>query len=278
VAAALECFGAAGDRWGQATALPMRAMLRQYDGDLDGALADLRRARLLAREFGSLSLSDEIFIDLRWIDLHMRRGDTGEAIAMIGAARERALRAASRDMAVLIDALEGALRARIGDLDRAAELLDRAEAAMDRDLPFAADHGRALTGSVRALLCVAQGDGPGAEAALARAYAAALETHDMPILSMVAVTAAGLADLYGEHRESARLLGAAARLRGAHDRTDPQIRELSRKGREALGEDAFADAYRSGWELDGKTASTQVDPARLRRVALPAPDPQARRA
>ena len=83
LAAALDCFGRVGDRWGLATALPMRALLRQYDGDLDGALADLREARALAREFGSLSLSDEIFIDLRWVDLHMRRGDDAQAVAML---------------------------------------------------------------------------------------------------------------------------------------------------------------------------------------------------
>jgi len=62
------------------------------------------------------------------------------------------------------------------------------------------------------------------------------------------------------------------------DRTDPQIRELSRKGREALGERAFSDAYTRGWEVDGKTASTMVDPARVHPRALPAPESQARRA
>jgi len=134
---------------------------------------------------------------------------------------------------------------------------------------FGGDHGRALTGSVRAWLCVRRGDGPGAEKALAIAYAAAVESRDMPILSMVAVTAAHLAELYGQHREAALLLGSAARLRGAHDRSDPEIRELSGRCRAALGEAAFAAAYSQGWELDGKTASTQVDPARLRQALMP---------
>ncbi|MEV5753853.1 hypothetical protein AB0L00_39070 [Actinoallomurus sp. NPDC052308] len=87
VEAALACFRQVGDRWGQATALPMRAQLRQYDDDLDGALADLREARSLA-------------------------------------------------------------------------------------------------GSVRASLCLETGDLADAERALEKAYAAALETRDLPILSL----------------------------------------------------------------------------------------------
>jgi ATP/maltotriose-dependent transcriptional regulator MalT len=273
VAAALEAFEEVGDRWGLATALPMRAQLRQYDGDLDGALTDLRRARSLAREFGSLSLSDEIFIDLRWIDLNLRRGDVAEAVEMIHAARERALRSASPEMIMLVDALEAGLWVRIGDLGRAAELLEAAEAGMRDGLPFAGDHGRALIGSVRAALCLKLGDADGAEKALVPAFAAALESKDMPIVSLVAVTAAGLAELRGQHRDAARMLGAASRLRGAHDMTEPMVHEIVERSRRALGEDGFADAYEMGWKLDGKTAMTQVDPARLRREALPAPDP-----
>src|SRR5262249_42299103 len=130
VTAALECFVQAGDRWGVAKALPMRALLRQYDGDLDGALADLTEAQRLAREFGSLSLSDEIFIDLRLIDLHVRLNETTRATEMIAATRERALRSTSPEMAVLLDAREAGLWVRTGDLDRARELIESAEAGL----------------------------------------------------------------------------------------------------------------------------------------------------
>ncbi|MBL7258645.1 BTAD domain-containing putative transcriptional regulator [Paractinoplanes lichenicola] len=256
--AALDFFGRAGDRWGVATALPMRAMLRQYDGDLDGALDDLRQARALAREFGSLSLTDEIFIDLRWIDLHMRRGDDDLAIGMLDATRERMARSSAPELTLLLNALESGLWIRFGDLGRAGRLLDRAEAEMATQPDLGGDHGRAIAGAMRAALCLELGDADGAEKALVHAYAAGLETRDMPILSLVAVTAAGLAELRDQPHEAARLLGAAARLRGAHDRTDPRIREMTSRGRQALGADGFDEAYGEGWSLDGKTASVEV--------------------
>jgi len=269
VAAALAGFRRAGDRWGQAATLPMRAQLRRYD-ELDGALADLREAKARAGEFGSLSISDEIFIDMRWVDLHLRRGDTAGAVAMLESTRERALRSGSVELIFLVDALEAGTWVRIGDLDRAQRMLDRAEAGIAGEPPPRGDHGQALVGAVRATLCLRRGDAAGAEAALARAYAAAVQTHDMPILSIVAVTAAGLAELHGRHHDVAHLLGAAARLRGTHDRTDPHLSAMADRGRAALGEAGFAAAYQAGWQLDGKTASVQIDPARLRQE-LPGP-------
>jgi len=260
VEASLACFRQVGDGWGQAATLPMRAQLRRYE-DLDGALADLREARTLAGEFGSLSLGDQLYSDLRWIDVHIRRGETDRAMAMIDAARERALHASSAEMLVLVDAREADLRLRLGDLERAGDLLDDAERGLLGDTGFPTDHARTLVGSARAALCLALGDLPGADKALREAYAAALATGELPILSLVTVNAAALADARGREHESAVLLGTAARLRGAHDHTDPQVRELTRRGQAALGGDEFAAAYAKGWELDGKTAVTAADPA-----------------
>lgn len=262
VTAALECFDRAGDRWGLASALPLRAQLRQYDGDLEGAMADLDEAKRLAREFGTLSLSDEIFIDLRWIDLHARLGETRHAIEMIAAIRERVLRSASREMAVFLDAREAGLWLRAGDPDRARERVEAAEAGL---LAFGGNHGRALVGAVRGDLCLALGDGPGAAEALSRAYAAAVESRDLPIVATVAVTVAGLAALYERFDDVAVLLGAAARLRGAHDHTDPQVRALSGRGRAALGTERFDTAYDIGWQLDAPAALARTDPAGVRR-------------
>ncbi|WP_344407617.1 ATP-binding protein, partial [Dactylosporangium fulvum] len=265
VTAALDGFRRIGDRWGQATALPLRGMLRQYDGDLDGALADLSTARSLAGEFGSLGIGDEVFIDIRWADLHMRRGDVAEAEATLADARRRAERSAAPEMLILLDALEAGILVQQGELDRAEALLARSEQRLSEDdsLSITGDHTTALILSVRASLCLLRGDAARAEQALVTAYAAAVETRDMPILAIVAVVAGGLADLAGRHRDAAVLLGAAARLRGSDDRTDLQVAELTRRTVAAIGEKDFAEAYASGWALDASAALARVDPARL---------------
>jgi hypothetical protein len=145
---------------------------------------------------------------------------------------------------------------------RADGLLRRAEQAMAGDAPDPGDHIRTLVGSVRVALDLRTGDLAGAQQAAEQAYAAARQTRDQPILSLVAVPVAALADAYGRPREAAGLLGAASRLRGTHDHTDPPTRELASRLRAALGEEVFAAAYRAGWELDGREAAAAVDPAR----------------
>jgi predicted ATPase/DNA-binding SARP family transcriptional activator len=270
VGLALAGFRAVGDRWGQATALPLRALTRQYDGDLDGAVADMRAARALSREFGSLDALDEIFLEVRWADLHLRRDEPEVAEVALAAARARAERATSPEVVVLVDALEAGMLTLQGELDRAEVLLRRAEQRMapDGQPLMGGDHGIAVVGSVRVTLAVARGELATAEAALAQAYAAAVASRDMPILAMVAVGAAEVADARARHRDTAVLLGAAARLRGAEDPTNPQVAELTRRSQTALGRAAFTEAYAAGWSLDAQTALARIDPAGPRSPAL----------
>jgi hypothetical protein len=62
---------------------------------------------------------------------------------------------------------------------------------------------------------------------------------------------------------------ATAHLRGAHDRIDPLARALSSRGRAALGDERFTEAYEIGWQLRRRRPETQADPARLRHAMLP---------
>ncbi|MFF8675325.1 BTAD domain-containing putative transcriptional regulator [Streptomyces sp. NPDC015242] len=265
VSAALRCFTRAGDHWAVATALPLRSLLRQYDGELDAALDDLRDAERLAGEFGVLSLSDEVFIALRRFDLLLRLGRTAQATEIITATRERALRSASPELAVLLDARESRLHVQTGDLERAGRLIDAAEAGLRARGQHAGEHGQALIATVRGELWLRHADAPAAAHVLHDAYAAALHSQDLPIVATVAVTVAGLAALHGQHHDAAVILGAAARLRGAHDPTDPHLRTLRSRTEAALGEADFSTAYSSGWDLDVPAALTRVDPALVRR-------------
>ncbi|MFJ4834706.1 AfsR/SARP family transcriptional regulator [Streptomyces sp. NPDC088747] len=262
--AALECFTRVGDHWALATALPLRSLLRQYDGDLDGALDDLKAAKRLAGEFGALSLSDEIFIDLRQYDLLVRLGRTAQASELIAATRERALRSTSPGMAILLDAREARLFIQTGDVDRARRLIESAESGLVGRPSLDGDHGRALIATVRAELCLRLADEPGAARALDQAYAAAVNSRDLPVVATVAVTVAGLAELHGRHLDAAVVLGAAARLRGAHDHTDPHIHAWSTRIRTALGDKDYVRAYTTGRKLDVPAALLRVDPAPIR--------------
>src|SRR5262249_7630135 len=123
---ALAGFRAVGDRWGQAAALPMRALIRQYGSDLDGALADLDAARALSAEVGSLDVNDEIFLHLRRCDLPQRRGELELAAAALADARALTRRFPP-ELGLLIDAFEAGLLTRQGELDRAEQLLRSAE-------------------------------------------------------------------------------------------------------------------------------------------------------
>jgi tetratricopeptide (TPR) repeat protein len=242
----------------------MRAMIRQYDGDLDGALADLDAAQAVSADFGSLDINDEVFIQLRRCDLYQRRGEHELAAEALARARDMARRSPP-EIDILLDALEGGLLTRWGQLDRAEELLSAAE---ERLMPeggaFSAltgDHGVAIVGALKAALAIARDEPAAAAAALAVAYPAAVVSQDMPILSMIGVGVAEVAWALHDHRDTATLLGASARLRGAEDPTEPRIARLTRDARAALGGEDFDEAYAAGWSLDPQAARARVDPA-----------------
>ncbi|WP_243726693.1 ATP-binding protein [Actinocrispum wychmicini] len=258
---ALACFRQASDRWGQATrtavtrptAAVRRRPRRRAGRPARGPVAG-RRVRLAQPQRRGLQRPP---LDRPVPAARRRRPDDRDD--RLG--RERAN---SPEMLALVNAWEAVFRMRLGELDRARKLLDDAERGLHSGTRFPADHARTLVGNVRAVLCLETGDLADAEKAVEKAYAAALKTRDLPIMSQVAVTTAALAQAHGRHHEAAVLLGAAARLRGTHDRTNRYVHELTYRGRAALGEETFATAYDKGWELDGKTAVTEVDPARLR--------------
>ncbi|MGI3781995.1 MAG: hypothetical protein ACRYG2_14600, partial [Janthinobacterium lividum] len=95
--------------------------------------------------------------------------------------------------------------------------------------------------------------------------------QDMPILADVGLAVARLALAGDDPLVAAAVLGAAARVRGAEDRTSPAVARLTSELRDRLGE-TFAAAYGTGWSLDPGAAIERLDPARLNLVL------QARRA
>jgi hypothetical protein len=115
-----------------------------------------------------------------------------------------------------------------------------------------------LGGSVR--LGVLDGDLDAAGAVAGEAYETAVGTRDLPVLASVGVALAGLVAGRGDAGRAARMLGAAARLRGADDPTSAEIRALTATLRSALGDDGFTAAYAAGAALERAAAIACLAP------------------
>jgi hypothetical protein len=82
----------------------------------------------------------------------------------------------------------------------------------------------------------------------------------MPIVAIVGVARALYLMKTDRLVDSAKALGAAARLRGSDDPTQPAIVSLTKPLRAELGDAAFDAAFASGRELDVAAARAMLDP------------------
>ncbi|MGX6449015.1 ATP-binding protein, partial [Patulibacter sp. S7RM1-6] len=235
---ALTAFRELGERWGLTTALSALSSLRLIEGDLDGAAAALEEARALLQEVGAEGDNAHLLVDLA--DVRWRRGD-------LQGAREYARRARdATDVGGVESAFAGAFLARItwllGHEDEAHELTAAALRTLDRVPRGRPERGhiQAAVRSSAVLIAVDEGDLDAAREHLRVAYPAALETEDQPIIARVGVAVAAVASGLGDAAAAAEILGAAARLRGAEDRTHPDIARLAARLRGTLGDAAYA--------------------------------------
>ena len=83
----------------------------------------------------------------------------------------------------------------------------------------------------------------------------------MPLIASVALVAAELALATGDQARAARLLAAAAVVRGADDPTAMEVRSLSERLRLALGDETFAESQAQGAELSRAAALALLDSA-----------------
>jgi hypothetical protein len=123
-------------------------------------------------------------------------------------------------------------------------------------------HLAALTLAVTAAVSLRVGDRQQTAQDLAVAFPLARETNDMPIVALVGVGTAGLAMLMGRTRDAAYMLGAAARLRGGDDFTEPTVAYLIGAVEPELG-GSFNESYGEGKLLSIDAALKLLDPAGL---------------
>nr|WP_239523398.1 BTAD domain-containing putative transcriptional regulator [Geodermatophilus normandii] len=252
-----------GDRWGIGSLLSVRGLVRTLDGDLAGAAADLERAQLLVRELGGTS--DHLLVTMRLADLRLRAGDLDGARRHLATMRgDRSLGSVVVLRSVLVNATAGSIALAAGDTDgvRAAyDELGTVLAGMSEPAPHAGQvHavGHAAAGG----LALHLGDVAAAGAHVRAAHRFGVHTTDRPVLAAVGLVAAGWAHAVGASREAAVVLGAAARLRGSGDVTNPVLAALTATLREALGP-GFDVAHAEGLALDAAAATARLDPDRI---------------
>ncbi|MDO9406932.1 BTAD domain-containing putative transcriptional regulator [Patulibacter sp.] len=258
---ALATFRAIGERWGLTATLSSIASLRMLEDDLDGAAAALEEARSLFQELGAESDNARLLLDIagvRW-----RQGDLDGALDYARRARD------ATDVGGIEAAFAGAFLARVswllGREDEARELIAAALRTTDRVSPVRPEHGH-IHAAVRAsavLIAVDDGGLRTAREHLALAHPAAVGTEDQPVMALVGVALAALAERTGDATAAAEILGAAARLRGAADRTDPAIARLTARLRQTLGDETFDGTYAKGLRQDRDGALRRLDPATL---------------
>ena len=256
---AFEEFTVLGDRWGLATVVAMKAQLQTYDGDLEGAIASCAEAEEYLRALGAHS--DEAFMAMRLANLRLRLDD------LDGARREMArfdeLEDTSGFPLILANASRGWIAVREGDMAAVTEVRDTMVAQSESSRTLGGEHGQALLATMVTLLGVELGELDAALKSATAGYSAAVATKDMPILAGNGTATARLALAYDRCEDAAELLGAAARVRGIEDPTDPTIAELFAALPARLGEDAFAAAYDRGWSRTKEDAAKRLDPASL---------------
>ena len=259
---ALVAFRALGERWGLTATLSSVASLRMLEDDLDGAAAALEEARALFQELGADNDNARLLLDIagvRW-----RQGD-------LSGARDYARRSRdATDVGGIESAFAGAFLARLewqlGDEDEARALIAAALRTIERVAPGRPEraHIQSAVRACAALIAVEDDDPQAAREHLELAYPAAIETQDQPIVALVGVALAAYASHVGDAAAAAEILGAAARLRGAEDRTDPVIVRLTAHLRETLGDAAYEAAFTAGRWQERDAALARLAPATVR--------------
>lgn len=257
--AAYEDFAQIGDRWGLASVLSARGTLRAQDGDLPGAIADYETALHLAIELGSMD--DDAFIQLRLAGLWLRSGDSAGARRLIEQVRASGVgRTHGLERGLFADGIMIAIELYDGNLDLASTMAQEMRLRLAQHPPnYLQAHAAAVFGATSAIVAARVGDLELAMTDLRASYPLAVITGDMPIVAAVGVSVSALALALGRPADAATVLGAAARLRGTEDRSEPQIAELTTNLRAALGED-FEVMFGRGMALDRPAAIARLDP------------------
>ena len=261
-ARAVAEFRELGERWGLANSLQMLGMLESMEGNLDGAVATFEEALALVGEMGARE--DQALMQVRLAGLWIRKGDLDTARVHVRRAQEMSEATGSTMEALFASSVLAECARFAGDMTEARRIVDDATRRLQQ-VPVThpiVSHARALMLAIAGKQDLADGDPERARERLRSAYEAALGSKDMPIVATVGVAIADLAASDGRAVDAAQVLGAAARLRGAADLTDLDIRRITAALQAALGA-AFDEQYAAGRALERDAAIARLNPAAL---------------
>ncbi|MBX6356985.1 MAG: winged helix-turn-helix domain-containing protein [Micromonosporaceae bacterium] len=215
--AALDGFGAIGERLGLAQSLCALAELDTMGGEHASAAARLTEALRVASELGADE--DKAMLRVRLGAVRARAGEGAAARTELDAALADARRLGLGETA-------GAAYHVLGDLERWEGRFDVARGLLDRALSEVQAHGRGIgylpaVLASQGFLAVAEGRLTDAAELCRDTYDLARQGHDAQFTSRVAVLAAAIALARSQPAQSAALLQAAAAMRGQPVGADP---------------------------------------------------------
>jgi predicted ATPase/DNA-binding SARP family transcriptional activator len=249
---ALAEFRATGERYGISFALTELAERLAVRGRFAAACALYEEAVAAVTEVGAVE--DVIRMRSMQAKLYRLAQDAGGAAAAIAEAERSAERVTWPDALAELALSKAELARWDGDAEQARRELDLASALLAGGTQQ--PHIRAARHDLLGYLAADLGESREQRAA---AYRAATEAGYAPLVAQMLVGVADLALREGEPGQAARLLAAAAQVRGLPYRSHPDVARIEREARGRLGEAEFAEAAREG---------TQGDWARLAQVTL----------
>jgi predicted ATPase/DNA-binding SARP family transcriptional activator len=251
-----ERFAAIGDRWGMATTLSSIAWVRMIDGDLDGAVDAYTTSIDLVTQ---LRASDDVSEQLLRLSLvRARQGDLDGARRDVLRAHTLAEERRSALMLAFSSFVLGEVDRLSGDLVSARRRQEQALADFE-----AASHGppqvKAIAMVGLANLDLADGDVDSALDLLRQGLDIALGVRDMPVAAVAAAGFAQVSLAFGDPTRAATVLGTSTALRGTADRSDPDVARVAAAAREALGPEAYEEAYSRGVSMSRDEALALLD-------------------
>ncbi|MFC7547498.1 BTAD domain-containing putative transcriptional regulator [Plantactinospora sp. GCM10030261] len=248
---ALARYRTLGDRWGLAYTQLALADLLSRRGDHAHAAEHCERALVESRALGTTEDAVEVQFFLAREQWHL--GETERALEQLAEAQLMADRLGSVECRASVAYQHAEILRAQGRWTAARRRLEEAERLM-ADRPTS-PHWQAMLSSSLGAVEAAEGDPEAARATHERALAFAVESHDVPVLGTVLMGWADLALRTDRAREAAVLLGAAAGVRGAPDRSLLEGGRIEAATRAALGAE-FAECFDRG---RGTTATTAID-------------------